>query len=69
MTSDQDRITKLEEEVTHLARTNEELSSELAGQWKRMEVIEKKFLHLETRFASVEDSLEQPAENTKPPHW
>ena len=67
--SDQDRLTQLEEEIAHLARTNEELSGEVLAQWKRIDVLEKALKTMETRLSGFEDSLEGPPTNERPPHW
>ncbi|MGI9350427.1 MAG: SlyX family protein [Rhizobiaceae bacterium] len=69
MTKDSKRIMSLEEEVSHLALANEELSTEVLAQWKRIEQLEKKLVHLETRLNTFEDNQDAPPEDTKPPHW
>ena len=55
--------------MAHLSLVNEELSSELARSFKRIELLERKIAHLENQFAAIEESLDGPIENTKPPHW
>lgn len=67
--ADETHITRLEEEVAHLRMTNEELSGEMHEQWKRIDALEKHIRLLETKLAGVQESLENPIENTKPPHW
>ena len=69
MTRPEDQILKLEEEIAHLTLANEELSTELLQQWKRVEEIERKFAKLENRFHSMEEAMHNPIENTKPPHY
>ena len=69
MTRPEDQILKLEEEIAHLTLANEELSTELLQQWKRVEEIERKFAKLENRFHSLEEAMHNPSENTKPPHY
>jgi len=69
MTDNDDRTTKLEEELAHLSMANEELSSELVLQWKRIEELEKKLFRIESKFSQIEEALDNPIENTKPPHW
>lgn len=64
-----DRITKLEEELAHTVISNEELSSELIHCSKRIEQLERKIAMLESRFSSLEDNVEAPLPNQKPPHW
>ncbi|MEK1896284.1 MAG: SlyX family protein [Rhizobium sp.] len=63
------RMTKLEEIVAHQAKTIEELSDQLAEQWKVMEQTRAKLDRLTERFLSLEEqSLEAPA-ITPPPHY
>jgi SlyX protein len=69
MAEDTSRITKLEEMVAHQAKTIDELSDQLAEQWKVVEQIRVKLDRLTERFLSLEEqSLEAPA-ITKPPHY
>lgn len=69
MNPQDDRTTKLEEELAHMSLANEELSSEIAIQWKRIEELEKKLFKLENRLQAIEESSDNPIENTRPPHW
>ena len=63
------RITRLEEMLAHQAKTIDELSDQLAEQWKVMEQTRAKLDRLTERFLSLEEqSLEAPA-ITKPPHY
>lgn len=63
------RIVSLEETVAHQARIIEELSSELAEQWKTVEQVRTKLDRLTERFLSLEEqSLDAPA-ITRPPHY
>jgi SlyX protein len=63
------RITRLEETVAYQAKTIEELSDQLAEQWKVVEQTRAKLDRLTERFLSLEEtSLEAPA-ITKPPHY
>lgn len=63
------RILGLEETIAHQARMLEDLSSELADQWKIVEQVRAKLDRLTERFLSLEEqALEAPA-NTKPPHY
>jgi SlyX protein len=69
MSEETNRITKLEEIVAHQAKTIEELSDQLAEQWKVVEQTRAKLDRLTERFLSLEEqSLEAPA-NTRPPHY
>ena len=65
----EDRVTRLEEEIAHLRHTNDELSGELAKQWKHIAKLENAITLLESRISGFENQLGDPAENTKPPHW
>lgn len=69
MAEDISRITQLEETVAHQAKTIEELSDQLAEQWKVVEQTRAKLDRLTERFLSLEEqSLEAPAV-TRPPHY
>lgn len=63
------RLTALEETVAHQTRIIEDLSGELAAQWKLVEQMRTKLDRLTERFLSLEENaLEAPA-ITKPPHY
>ncbi|MDR6103851.1 SlyX protein [Agrobacterium larrymoorei] len=63
------RIVALEETVAYQAKTIEELSDQLAKQWKVVEQTRAKLDRLTERFLSLEEqSLDAPA-ITKPPHY
>lgn len=67
--SDSERLTRLEETVAYQAKTIDELSDQLAEQWKVLEQTRTKLDRLTERFLSLEEaSLEAPA-ITKPPHY
>ncbi|CDZ61615.1 Hypothetical protein NGAL_HAMBI2605_15690 [Neorhizobium galegae bv. orientalis] len=67
--SDEERLVKLEELAAHQAKVIEELSDQLAEQWKVMEQTRAKLDRLAERFLSLEESsLEAPA-ITRPPHY
>lgn len=69
MAEDISRITALEEMVAHQAKTIDELSDQLAEQWKVLEQTRAKLDRLTERFLSLEEqSLEAPAV-TRPPHY
>lgn len=69
MSDEESRITKLEETVAHQAKTIEELSDQIAEQWKVVEQTVQKLDRLTERFLTLEEqSLEAPA-ITKPPHY
>ncbi|KPF44418.1 SlyX family protein [Rhizobium sp. G187] len=69
MDTDRERLTTLEETVAHQARVIEELSDQLAEQWKVTEQTRTKLDRLVERFLSLEEqALEAPA-ITRPPHY
>jgi SlyX protein len=69
MAEDSSRITRLEEMVAHQAKTIDELSDQLAEQWKVVEQTRAKLDRLTERFLSLEEqSMDAPA-ITKPPHY
>ncbi|MDE1995405.1 MAG: SlyX family protein [Rhizobiaceae bacterium] len=69
MSDQESRITALEEIVAYQAKTIEELSDQLAEQWKVVEQTRQKLDRLTERFLSLEEqSLDAPA-ITKPPHY
>ncbi|WP_412064131.1 SlyX family protein [Rhizobium sp. SYY.PMSO] len=69
MSDEQNRIIKLEEMVAHQAKTIEELSDQLAEQWKVVEQTRQKLDRLTERFLTLEEqSLDAPA-ITRPPHY
>lgn len=68
--SDQDeRIMRLEEMLAHQARVIDDLSDQLAEQWKVVEQTRAKLERLSERFSNIEEqSLDAPA-ITRPPHY
>ena len=67
--NDDSRLIKLEELAAYQAKVIEELSDQLAEQWKVLEQTRAKLDRLTERFLSLEEtSLEAPA-NTRPPHY
>ncbi|ANH06884.1 MULTISPECIES: SlyX family protein [Shinella] len=64
-----DRLARLEEHVAHQANTIEELSDQLAEQWRVVEQLRSKLDRLTERFLALEEgSLDAPA-ITRPPHY
>lgn len=69
MAADDERIVTLEETVAHQAKTIEELSDQLAEQWKVVEQTRAKLERLTERFLTLEEApLDAPA-ITRPPHY
>jgi SlyX protein len=63
-----DRTTRLEMRMAEQERAVEELSGEVARQWKVIEKLERQAERMAERFLSLEEAL-RPAPATKPPHW
>lgn len=69
MNDETTRITRLEETIAYQAKTLEELSDQLAEQWKVLEQTRAKLDRLTERFLSLEEqNLDAPA-ITRPPHY
>jgi SlyX protein len=63
------RVVSLEETIAHQSRVIDELSDQLAEQWRVVEQTRAKLERLTERFLSLEEqSLDAPA-ITKPPHY
>lgn len=63
------RIIALEETVAHQGLTIEELSGELAEQWKLIEQMRKKLERLTERFLELEEQSSEAPAITRPPHY
>jgi SlyX protein len=69
MSDETNRLTQLEEIIAHQTKTIEELSDQLAEQWRVVEQTRAKLDRLTERFLSLEEqSLDAPA-ITRPPHY
>ena len=64
-----DQTTTLEIRATEQERTIEELSGQIAEQWKVIEKLQKKVDTLTERFLALEEQSAPTIEATKPPHW
>lgn len=67
--SDETRLMKLEELAAHQARTIDELSEQIAEQWKVVEQTRAKLDRLTERFLSLEESSQPDTPITRPPHY
>lgn len=65
----EDRITELEIRVAELERINDDLSGQLAEQWKVVEAQRAKMDELVRRFLTVEAAVQPEIPVDKPPHW
>jgi SlyX protein len=64
-----DRMMLLEENAAHQSLTIDELSAQLAEQWKIIDHLQAKVDRLSEQFRALEDaSFEAPA-ITRPPHY
>jgi len=59
----------MEEMLAHHEKTIEDLSSQLAGQWKTITEMESRLQVLTRRFATLEENSLPTPEITKPPHY
>lgn len=69
MSSSADRLTTLEIRAAEQDRIIEELSGEIAEQWKVIERLQKKLDALTDRFLALEEQSAPAHEAAKPPHW
>lgn len=69
MSDEAARITKLEEMLAHQAKTIDELSDQLAEQWKIVEQTRAKLDRLTERFLSLEEQALEAPSITRPPHY
>lgn len=69
MADDEERLIRLEETVAHQAKTIEELSDQLADQWKVVEQVRAKLDRLTERFLTLEEQSHGSVPVTKPPHY
>ncbi|QDZ00784.1 hypothetical protein FQ775_10510 [Nitratireductor mangrovi] len=67
--SDDDRVARLEMIVAEQERTIEELSGELAEQWKLIERMRKQLERMTERFLALEERAAPDVPITRPPHW
>ncbi len=64
-----DRLTELEIRNAEQEKTIEDLSGEIAEQWKLITALNKKLSALTDRFLELEEQTAPEISVTKPPHW
>ncbi|MBZ9881315.1 SlyX family protein [Mesorhizobium sp. CA10] len=64
-----DQLTALEIRAAEQENTIEELSGQIAEQWKVIERMERKLAALADRFLELEEQTASDVPVTKPPHW
>ncbi len=69
MTMPEDRLTTLEIRNAEQEHVIEELSGQVAEQWKVIERMQKKLDVLTDRFLALEERSAPDTPVTKPPHW
>ena len=69
MADEDDRIMRLEETLAHQGRIIEELSDQLAEQWRVVEQTRAKPERLTERLLTMEEQSHDAPPITKPPHY
>ena len=69
MTMPADRLTTLEIRAAEQEKTIEELSGQIAEQWKVIERMQRKLDALTDRFLALEEQSAADVPVTKPPHY
>ncbi|MEZ2332600.1 SlyX family protein [Mesorhizobium sp. RCC_202] len=69
MNTPADRLTTLEIRAAEQEKTIEELSGQIAEQWKVIERMERRLTALTDRFLQLEEQTASDVPITKPPHW
>ena len=64
-----ERLTALEELTAHQAKTIDELSDQVAEQWKTIEQMRRALERLNERLFGLEERTTEAAPVTKPPHY
>ncbi len=67
--SESDRMTRLEILAAEQEKTIEELSEQVALQWKEIEGLRKRLDVVVNRMAEVEERTAPDVPVTRPPHW
>lgn len=63
------QIVRLQILAAEQEKTIEELSGQLAEQWKVIEALQRKLDQLTERFLALEEQTAPDVPVTKPPHW
>ncbi len=69
MVTPADRVTALEIRSAEQERTIEEMSGQIAEQWRVIEAMHRKLDLLTDRFRALEEQAAPGHEVTRPPHW
>ena len=69
MNTSAERLTALEIRAAEQERTIEELSGQVAEQWKVIDGMRKKLDALTERFLALEEQAAPEVPVTRPPHW
>ncbi len=69
MNSEDDRLTALEMRTAEQERTIEQMSDQIADQWKTVERLQNRLDALTERFLTLEEQSAPAIEAAKPPHW
>ena len=64
-----DLLTTLEIRAAEQEKTIEDLSGQIAEQWKVIDRMQKKLDTLTERFLTLEEQTQPDMPVTKPPHW
>ncbi|MFK4823736.1 SlyX family protein [Paenochrobactrum sp. BZR 588] len=67
--SHETRLTELEIRITEQDKIIEDLSGEIAEQWKVIDHLRAKLSALTTRFLELEEQTQPDIPVTRPPHW
>lgn len=69
MDTSANRLTELEIRIAEQERIIEELSDQLAQQWKHIDDLNHRLTVLTKRFVTLEEQAAPDIPITKPPHW